>query len=85
MDQLEEMIVKERADRIRYHDDNLNPIRAQVKAIQEGLVKEKKERIAGEKKVMRQILDESTNMQNDIKKESVLRQQKMGDLDDMLT
>ena len=85
MDQLEEMITKERADRIRYHDDNLNPIRAQVKAIQEGLVKEKKERIAGEKKVMRQILDESTNMQNDIKKESVLRQQKMGDLDDMLT
>lgn len=85
MDQLEEMITKERADRIRYHDDNLNPIRAQVKAIQEGLIKEKKERIAGEKKVMRQILDESTNMQNDIKKESVLRQQKMGDLDDMLT
>lgn len=28
MDELESMIVKERADRIKYHDDNLNPIRA---------------------------------------------------------
>ena len=33
MDELEEMITKERADRIKYHDDNLNPIRAQVKSI----------------------------------------------------
>lgn len=79
------MIVKERADRIKYHDDNLNPIRAQVKSIQDGLVKEKKDRIAGEKKVLRQIHDESTNMQNDIKRESILRQEKMGDLDDFLT
>jgi len=85
MDVLESMIVKERADRIKYHDDNLNPIRAQVKSIQEGLVKEKKDRIAGEKKVLRQIHDESTNMQNDIKKECILRQEKMGDLDDFLT
>lgn len=85
MDELEALITKERADRIKYHDDNLDPIRAQVKAIQEGMVKEKKDRIAGEKKVLREIHDESTNMQNDIKKESVLRQQKMGDLDDMLT
>jgi hypothetical protein len=53
MDVLETMIVKERADRIKYHDDNLNPIRAQVKSIQEGLIKEKKDRIAGEKKVLR--------------------------------
>lgn len=53
MDVLESMIVKERADRIKYHDDNLNPIRAQVKSIQDGLVKEKKDRIAGEKKVLR--------------------------------
>ena len=85
MDVLESMIVKERADRIKYHDDNLNPIRAQVKSIQDGLVKEKKDRIAGEKKVLRQIHDESTNMQNDIKRESILRQEKMGDLDDFLT
>lgn len=79
------MITKERVDRVKYHDDNLNPIRAQVKSIQEGMVKEKKDRVAGEKKVLREIHEESTNMQNDIKKESVLRQQKMGDLDDMLT
>lgn len=79
------MINKEREDRIKYHDDHLNPIRAQVKSIQDGLVKEKKDRIAGEKKVLRQIHDESTNMQNDIKKESLNRQEKMGDLDDFLT
>ena len=85
MDQLEAMINKERDDRIKYHDDHLNPIRAQVKSIQDGLVKEKKDRIAGEKKVLKQIHDESTNMQNDIKKESLLRQEKMGDLDDFLT
>lgn len=84
-DHLEEMINKEREDRIKYHDDHLNPIRAQVKSIQDGLVKEKKDRIAGEKKVLRQIHDESTNMQNDIKKESLNRQEKMGDLDDFLT
>jgi hypothetical protein len=33
MDHLEEMINKEREDRIKYHDDHLNPIRAQVKSI----------------------------------------------------
>lgn len=33
MDQLEEMINKEREDRIKYHEDYLNPIRAQVKSI----------------------------------------------------
>ena len=63
----------------------VEPIAGQRVESGERLVKEKKERIAGEKKVMRQILDESTNMQNDIKKESVLRLQKMGDLDDMLS
>jgi hypothetical protein len=47
------MIVKERADRIKYHDDNLNPIRGQAKQINEGLVKEKKERITNEKKVIK--------------------------------
>jgi hypothetical protein len=49
------------------------------------LIKEKKDRIAGEKKVTREILDESTTMQNDIKKECLMRQEKMGDLDDFLT
>jgi hypothetical protein len=73
MDKLEEMILKEREDRIKYHDDNLNPIRSQVKSIQDGLVKEKKERVAGEKKVLKQIMDESAAMQNDIKRESVNR------------
>jgi hypothetical protein len=36
-------------------------------------VKEKKKRIAGEKKVMQEIRQESTNMQNDIKKEHEMR------------
>lgn len=77
--------MKEREDRVKYHDDQIDPIRAQVKTIQEGILKEKKERIAGEKRVLRQIADESTNMQNDIKKESIMRVEKMGDLDDFLT
>jgi|TARA_B110000285_G_C14602596_1_gene371358 hypothetical protein len=48
-------------------------------------VKEKKKRIAGEKKVMQEIRQESTNMQNDIKKEHEMRQQRMQDLDDQMT
>ena len=36
--------MKEREDRIKYHDDKLNPIRGQIKDINEGLVKEKKTR-----------------------------------------
>ena len=43
------MLNKEKADRIKYHDDNLNPIRSQLKGITDGLVKEKKTRIANEK------------------------------------
>lgn len=82
---LENQINKEREDRIRYHDDHLNPIRLQVKNIQEGLIKEKKERITNEKKILKEIADESTNMLNDIKKESIMRQEKMQDLDDFLT
>ena len=52
MDQMEEMLNKERQDRIKYHDDNLNPIRAQLKGITDGLVKEKKTRIANEKQIV---------------------------------
>ena len=48
-------------------------------------MKEKKKRIAGEKKVMQEIRQESTNMQNDIKKEHEMRQQRMQDLDDQMT
>ena len=43
------MIQQETADRVKYHDNVLNPVRAQVKGITEGLVKEKKTRIANEK------------------------------------
>ena len=84
-DKLEAMIVKECDDRVKYHDDHLNPIRAQVKAIQEGLVKEKKERQVNERKILSDIANESTNMQNDIKRENILRVEKMTDLDDFLT
>ena len=85
MDQLEGMINKEREDRIKYHDDYLNPIRAQIKNIQEGQVKEKKTRIANEKAILKEIANESTNMQNDIQEESVNRQEKMQDLEDFIT
>lgn len=85
MDECERRINQERDDRIKYHDDHLNPIRSQLKGIQDGLVKEKKLRITQEKKVIQEIKDESNNMQNDIKKEHEMRQQRMQDLDDQLT
>ena len=52
MDECEKRINQEREDRIKYHDDHLNPIRTQLKGIQDGLIKEKKVRIAGEKRVI---------------------------------
>jgi FtsZ-binding cell division protein ZapB len=85
MDEAERRINQEREDRIKYHDDHLNPIRTQLKGIQDGLVKEKKTRITNEKKVMQEIRDESKNMQDDIKKEHEMRQQRMQDLDDQMT
>ena len=85
MDEAERRINQERADRIQYHDDHLNPIRAQLKGIEDGLVKEKKLRITQEKKVIQEIKDESNNMQSDIRKEHQMRQQRMQDLDDQLT
>ena len=62
MDECERRINQEREDRIKYHDDHLNPIRDQLKGIQDGLIKEKKTRIANEKKVMQEIRTESQNM-----------------------
>ena len=62
MDECERRINQEREDRIKYHDDHLNPIRKQLKGIQDGLIKEKKTRITNEKKVMQEIRDESKNM-----------------------
>ena len=52
MDEAERRINSERDDRIKYHDDHLNPIRAQLKGIEDGLVKEKKLRLTQEKKVI---------------------------------
>jgi len=74
MDDCERRINQERDDRIKYHDDHLNPIRTQLKGIEDGLVKEKKLRITQEKKVIQEIKDESNNMQSDIKKEHQMRQ-----------
>lgn len=73
MDECERRINQEREDRIKYHDDHLNPIRAQLKGIEDGLVKEKKLRITQEKKVIQEIKDESNNMQSDIRKEHQMR------------
>ncbi len=70
-DKLESQIIKEREDRIKYHDDNLNPLRSQIKSIQEGLVKEKKSRVANEKAILKDIHQESKNMQNQIVQESI--------------
>lgn len=54
-DEFEGAIVQEEKDRIKYHDDALNPIRAQLKGITDGLVKEKKTRIANEKQIVAEI------------------------------
>ena len=73
MDECERRIKQERKDRIKYHDDHLNPIREQLKNIEDGIVKERKTRIVNEKKVIQEIKDESANMQNDIVKECAMR------------
>ena len=84
-DEFEGAIVQEEKDRIKYHDDALNPIRAQVKGITDGLVKEKKTRIANEKNIQNEIERECNQMHADIREEKRLRKEKLGDLDDMLT
>lgn len=52
------MIKQEELDRIAYHDSVLNPVRAQLKGITDGLVKEKKTRIASEKQIVADIAKE---------------------------
>lgn len=45
MDDCQQRIKTEVDDRIKYHDDHLNPLRDQIKGIQDGLGKEKKLRL----------------------------------------
>mmetsp|Transcript_631 Transcript_631/g.851 ORF Transcript_631/g.851 Transcript_631/m.851 type:complete len:138 (+) Transcript_631:373-786(+) len=85
MDEFEAAIQQEERDRIKYHDDALNPIRAQVKGITDGLVKEKKTRIANEKQIVADIDRECNQMHADIYNEKSSRKERLGDLDDMLT
>jgi len=84
-DEFEAAINQEERDRIKYHDDALNPIRAQVKGITDGLVKEKKTRIANEKQIVADIDRECAQMHADIRNEKASRRERLGDLDDMLT
>jgi len=84
-DEFEAAIVQEEKDRIKYHDDALNPIRAQVKGITDGLVKEKKTRIANEKQIVADIESECAQMHTDIRNETKSRKERLGDLDDMLS
>lgn len=72
-DQFERMIKKEEQDRITYHDNALNPLRYQVKGITEGLVKEKKTRIANEKQIVADIARECDQMHADIRAEKASR------------
>jgi len=66
MDEFEAAIQQEERDRIKYHDDALNPIRAQLKGITDGLVKEKKTRIANEKQIVSKIEAECNKMHANI-------------------
>jgi len=84
-DEFEAAIVQEEKDRIKYHDDALNPIRAQVKGITDGLVKEKKTRIANKKQVLADIQSECAQMHTDIRNETKSSKERLGDQDDMLT
>ena len=84
-DEFETMIKQEEQDRIKYHDDALNPIRAQLKGVTDGLVKEKKTRIANEKQIVADIANECDQMHADIANEKASRKQRLQDLDDMLT
>jgi hypothetical protein len=67
------MIKQEEQDRIDYHDSVLNPVRAQVKGITDGLVKEKKTRVANEKQIVVDIARECNQMHTDIKNEKASR------------
>ena len=84
-DEFEKAIKQEEQDRIKYHDDHLNPIRAQLKGITDGLVKEKKTRIANEKQIVADIDRECKNMHDDIENEKASRKKRLQDLDDMLS
>lgn len=67
------MIKQEEQDRIAYHDSVLNPVRAQLKGITDGLVKEKKTRITNEKQIVAEITRECNQMHTDIKNEKASR------------
>lgn len=72
-DEFESMIKQEEQDRIAYHDSVLNPVRTQVKGITDGLVKEKKTRIANEKQIVADIERECNQMHTDIRNEKASR------------
>jgi UPF0288 family protein (methanogenesis marker protein 3) len=63
----------------------LNPVRAQLKGIKDGLVKEKKTRITNEKQIVSDIDNECNKMHQEIDDERKSRKKRLGDLDDMLT
>lgn len=60
-------------------------MRAQLQGITDGIAKEKKTRIANEKKIVKDIDSECAQMHADIEEEKRLRKKRLGDLDDMLT
>jgi len=70
---LEDKIAKEREDRIVYIDDHLNPIRDQLVVIKDGVKKEKK--------ITKQVYDDSAKMVADIEAETASRKEKMGELE----
>ena len=72
-DEFETAIVQEEKDRIKYHDDAFNPIRAQEKGITDGLVKEKKTKITNEKQIVADIESECAQMHTDIQNETKSR------------
>jgi hypothetical protein len=82
---MEANLNKERQDRINYHTAKLNPIRDQLKGIKDGLVKEKKTRIANEKQIILDINTECKKMHDEIDEERRSRKKRLQDLDDMLS
>jgi len=76
---------QERRDRTDYHTAKLDPVRAQLKGIKDGNVKEKKTRIANEKQIILDINTECKKMHDEIDDERRSRKKRLQDLDDMLT
>ena len=84
MDGLEAAINQERADRIKETNDTLDPMKAQIKSLKDGLKTEIKTREQREAEIEKKLMQDSQNLQNMLRQEQELRKETMNDLSEML-